>query len=87
MKECINLLNNRDDIFAELIGNNLIYENQAIVYLFSDVRFVLFFPKYIINKLISRFEKQEISSNEYFTHLKLLLSRMENFDGISYEIV
>jgi len=87
VRESINQLNNRDDLFSELIENNLIYENQGIVFLFTDIRFIRFFPKYLINKLISRYKKKEISIDEYLTHLKLLITRSKDIGELHYEII
>jgi hypothetical protein len=87
VKESINLLNNRDDLFTELIENNLIYENHGFVFLFTDIRFIRFYPLYIINKLVSRYQKNEISTNEYLTHLELLINNFGDHDEINYEII
>lgn len=74
VNECLNSLNNKEDLFTELQENKIIFEAKGIVYLFSDIRFIKFTPLYIINKLKERFQDQNISLEQYHAHLKLLLS-------------
>ncbi len=87
VNECLNILNNRGELFNELLDKNFIYEAKAYVYPYSDVRFIKFLPFYIIKNLTERYNNQEISFNEYMTHLKLLSERVEDTVSISYEII
>ncbi|MFX1419844.1 MAG: hypothetical protein ACFE9N_13075 [Promethearchaeota archaeon] len=87
VNECLNILNNKEELFNGLIDKNFIYETKGFVYLFSDVRFIKFSPYYIIEKLIERYQSQEISLNEYIAHLKLLTEQMAEPLSIDYEIV
>ena len=88
VSECLDILNNREDLFNEVLDKEFIYEAKGIVYLLSDVRFIKFTPYYIIKRLSKRYKDQEISFDEYLTHLKLLT---EPFDKeptlIDYEII
>jgi len=87
VNDCLNILNNREELFNELIAKKFIYETRGFVYIFSDVRFIKFNPYYIIEKLVERYQKQEISLNEYLTHLKLLNGQTKDTLSIDYEIV
>jgi hypothetical protein len=79
INECLNMLNNREDIFSELLEKKIIFEAKGRVFLLSDVRFIKFTPYYLIRNLIQRYHDQEISLNELASHLKLLLT---NYDDI-----
>ena len=87
MNESLSILNNKEELFNELINKNFIFEAKGLVYLFSDVRFIKFKPYYIIEKLVERYNNQEISLNEYMAHLKLLSEQIEEPLSINYEIV
>ena len=87
VNECLILLSNREELFNELLAKKFIYEAKGVVYIFSDVRFIKFNPYYIIEKLVERYQKQEISLNEYLTHLKLLSEQTKDVKSIDYEIV
>ena len=87
VNECFNILNNREELFNELLEKKFIYETKGIVYIFSDVRFIKFKPHYIIKKLVRRYQKQEISLNEYLAHLKLLNEKPTENLSTDYEIV
>ena len=76
-----------EELFNELLDKKFIYETKGFVYIFSDVRFIKFNPYYIIEKLVERYRKQEISLNEYLTHLKLLSEQTRDKLSIDYEIV
>ncbi|GAI83614.1 unnamed protein product, partial [marine sediment metagenome] len=65
VNECLSILNNREELFNELIDKKFIFETKGFVYIFSDIRFIKFNPYYIIEKLVERYQKQEISLNEY----------------------
>ncbi len=88
IKNCLDILNNKEELFNELIEKKFIYELKGFVYIFSDVRFIKFFPSFIIKKLVKRYDNQEISLNEYLTHLKLLTEQLGTHpEEINYEIV
>ncbi|MFX1594990.1 MAG: hypothetical protein ACFFBK_02895 [Promethearchaeota archaeon] len=87
VNECLNILNNRGELFNELIDRNFIYEAKGYVYPYSDFRFIKFLPFYIIKNLIDRYNNQKISLNEYMTHLKLISERVEEPLSINYEII
>jgi len=75
VNECLNSLNNKEDLFAELLEKKIIFEAKGFCFLFSDIRFVKFTPFYIINNLNKRYHDQNISLDQYHTHLKLLLDK------------
>ncbi|MFX0105548.1 MAG: hypothetical protein ACFE75_08660 [Candidatus Hodarchaeota archaeon] len=87
VNDCLNLLNNKEQLFNELIDKKFIYEVKGFVFLFSDIRFIKFTPNYIIEKLVERYNNQDISLNEYIAHLKLLTMQIEEPLSIDYEIV
>ncbi len=87
VNDCLNLLKNKEELFNELLNKEFIYEAKGFVYPFSDVRFIKFTPSYIIKKLVHRYNNQEISLNEYTTHLKLLSEQIEKPISINYEII
>ncbi|MFX1377687.1 MAG: hypothetical protein ACFFA4_01210 [Promethearchaeota archaeon] len=87
VNDCLNILNNKEELFNELLDKRFIYETKGFVYLFSDVRFIKFRPYYVIEKIIERYQNQEISLNEYITHLKLLTEQMGEDTSFDYEIV
>ena len=87
VNECLNILNNKEGLFNELLNKKFIYETKGLVFIFSDVRFIKFIPYYIIDKLIERYRNQEISLNEYLTHLQLISEQLEIHPYLDYEIV
>ncbi|MFX0030130.1 MAG: hypothetical protein ACFE8B_13030 [Candidatus Hermodarchaeota archaeon] len=87
VNDCLSILNNRQELLNELLDKKFIFEAKGFVYLFSDVLFIKFKPYFIINKLMKRYQSQEISLNEYFAHLKLLTEDIKTPSTISYEIV
>lgn len=88
VSECLDILNNKDELFQELLVKKFIYETEGSVFLFSDIRFIKFTPYYIIKKLSDRYTDQEISLNEYLTHLKLIVEQFEKQRSlIDYEII
>jgi hypothetical protein len=88
VSNCLEILGNKEDLFNELLNKKIIYEARGIVSLFSDIRFLKFTPYYIINTLSKRYKSQEISLNQYLTHIKLLTTQYENQPSIlNYEII
>ncbi|MFX1593383.1 MAG: hypothetical protein ACFFCL_11890, partial [Promethearchaeota archaeon] len=87
VNDCLNILNNKEELFNELLDKKFIYETKGFVYLFSDVRFIKFSPYYLIQRLVDRYYNQEISLNEYMAHLKLLTEQIEEPFSLDYEIV
>ncbi len=88
VNDCLNILNNKEELFNELLDKRFIYESRGFVFILSDTRFIKFSPSYIIKMLVKRYNNQEISLNEYMTHLKLLTEQLNNHPkDIDYEIV
>ncbi|MHA1294315.1 MAG: hypothetical protein ACTSQJ_16830 [Promethearchaeota archaeon] len=87
IEESLNILNNKNELFNELIEKNIIYEAQGFVYIFSDIRFIKFTPFYIIQKLQKRYLENEISFDEYLYHLELLIEEMKKDFSYNYEII
>ncbi|MHA1750177.1 MAG: hypothetical protein ACTSYF_16220, partial [Promethearchaeota archaeon] len=75
VNECLNSLNNKEDLFTELLEKKIIFEAKGVVYLFSDIRFIKFTPLFIINNLKKRYQDENISLDQYHAHLKLLLDK------------
>ncbi len=87
VNDSLNILNNKEELFNELLDEKFIYEEKGFVFLFSDVRFIKFKPSYIIGNLVERYQNQDISLNEYMEHLKLLSEQPDELLPIDYEIV
>jgi len=88
VSECINILNNKEELFNELLDKDFIYEAKGMVYILSDFRFIKFTPYYLMEKLSSQYKTQKISFDEYITHLKLLTREFkERPTDIDYEII
>lgn len=78
--ECLNILNNNEELFNELIEKKIIYENKGIVYLFSDLRFIKFTPYYLVKNLLKRHKNDEISSDQFFFHINLLAQNEKEYE-------
>jgi len=76
--DCLNYLNNREELFEELLEKKIIFEAKGYVYLFTDIRFIKYTPYYIIKILPSRYKNQEISLDQYLCHLELLISQLKD---------
>ena len=87
VNDCLNILNNKQELLNELLEKKFIFEAKGFVYLFSDVRFIKFKPYFIIKRLVERYKNQDISFNEYLAHLKLLTENIKSPTSIDYEIV
>jgi hypothetical protein len=88
VNDCLIILNNKEELFSELLEENVIFESKGLVFLFSDIRFIKFVPYYIMKKLNLRYEKQEISLNQYISHLQYFLSTLESEPNhLNYSII
>ena len=88
VSKSLDILNNNEDLFHELLEKQFIYEAKGVVSLFSDIRFIKFTPYYLVEKLSERYYNQKISLDQYLTHLKLLTERLEKYPSlIDYEII
>jgi hypothetical protein len=85
VNECLNTLNNREDLFSELLDSKILFEGKGFVYLLSDLRFILFSPLFIIEKLRVRYAKNQITLNQYYAHLKMLLRDLK--EKLNYTII
>ncbi|MBY9016298.1 MAG: hypothetical protein KGD68_11440 [Candidatus Lokiarchaeota archaeon] len=88
VNDSLNLLNNREDLFEELLEKKIIFEAKGVVYLFTDIRFVKYTPFYLIKTLPMRYEKGEISIDQYLHHLKLLINPLkEKSSFLDYTVI
>lgn len=88
VNDCLIILNNKEELFTELLDANIIFESKGLVFLLSDIRFVKFIPYYILRKLNIRYEKQEISLNQYISHLEYFLNTLKiESDKLNYFII
>ena len=78
VNDCLTCLNNREELFEELLEKKIIFEAKGNVYLFTDIRFIKYTPYYIIKILPSRYKNQEISLDQYMCHLELLISQLKD---------
>ena len=85
--ECINMLDNRTELFEELLEKMYIFEDKGIVFLLSDLRFVKFTPIYMFNRLRKRIEDNSISLDEFLQYLKILSKEINNKSDLSYKII
>ncbi|MBY9005867.1 MAG: hypothetical protein KGD63_03830 [Candidatus Lokiarchaeota archaeon] len=85
--DCVNILNNNEVLFNDLLENKFIFEARGIVLLFTDLRFMKCFPHYIIKFLLIRYKEKDISLNEFLTHLRLLSNKLRESSDLSYYIV
>lgn len=88
VNECVTILNNDEDLFYEVLESDLIFEHKGMVYLLSDYRFAKFTPFYLIDKITQRYKKQDLSLDQYLTHVKLLTKDIsEDSLPLEYEII
>lgn len=88
VNDCLNCLNNREELFEELLEKKIIFEAKGNVYLFTDIRFIKYTPYYIIKILPSRYKNQEISLDQYLCHLELLISQLrDNSSILDYSLI
>jgi len=88
VNDSFNLLNNREDLFEELLEKKIIFEAKGLVFLFTDIRFVKYTPFYLIKILPMRYKKGEISFDQYLHHLKLLINPLkENASFLDYTVI
>ncbi|MGQ4876172.1 MAG: hypothetical protein ACP6IY_19060 [Promethearchaeia archaeon] len=85
--KCINMLDNRTELFEELLEKMYIFEDKGIVFLLSDLRFVKFTPIYMFNRLRKRIEDNSISLDELLQYLKILSKEINNKSDLSYKII
>ncbi len=88
VNDCLSCLNNREELFEELLEKKIIFEAKGNVYLFTDIRFIKYTPYYIIKILPSRYKNQEISLDQYLCHLELLIKQLrDNSSILDYSII
>jgi hypothetical protein len=88
VNDCLSCLNNREELFEELLEKKIIFEAKGNVYLFTDIRFIKYTPYYIIKILPSRYKNQEISLDQYLCHLELLISQLkDNSSILDYSLI
>jgi hypothetical protein len=88
VNDCLSCLNNRVELFEELLEKKIIFEAIGNVYIFTDIRFIKYTPYYILNILPSRYKNQEITLDQYLTHLQLLMSQLnEKPSFLDYTVI
>jgi len=88
VNDCLSCLNNREELFEELLEKKIIFEAKGNVYLFTDIRFIKYTPYYIIKILPSRYKNQEISLDQYLCHLELLINQLrDNSSILDYSLI
>ncbi len=88
VNDSLNLLNNREDLFEELLEKKIIFEAKGVVFLFTDIRFVKYTPFYLIKILPMRYKNGEISIDQYLHHLKLLINPLkEKSSFLDYTVI
>ncbi|TXT61109.1 MAG: hypothetical protein BAJALOKI2v1_50077 [Promethearchaeota archaeon] len=87
VNDCLNVINNNEALFNELLENKIIFEKKGLVFLFSDIRFIKFRPYYMIKRLVERRRANDISLDQFFTHLRLLIKNWDALTEIDYSIV
>ncbi|TFF94670.1 MAG: hypothetical protein EU543_00625 [Promethearchaeota archaeon] len=87
VKKTLNILNNNEGLFNDMLAQHFIFESNGMVFLLTDIRFIKFVPSFIIKHLISKYKEREISLNEYLTHLEILVATLMETTTINYEII
>jgi len=87
VKRSLNILNNRIDLFNELIEKNYIFEIKGFVFLLTDVRFIKFPPVFLFKKLITRYRKNKISFDEFLMHTNMLSNKIKIQPDNQFEII
>ncbi|HEY0088522.1 MAG TPA: hypothetical protein VGB37_06745, partial [Candidatus Lokiarchaeia archaeon] len=88
VSESLEILNNNEELFNELLKKRFIFEAKGVISLLSDIKFIKFTPYYIINNLSKRYKDQLISFDQYITHLKLLFEQSSKGNSLfNYEIM
>ena len=88
VSESLEILNNNEELFNELLKKKFIFEAKGVISLLSDIKFIKFTPYYIINNLSKRYKEQIISFDQYITHLKLLFEQSSKANSLfNYEIM
>ncbi len=87
VNQCLNILNNNEVLFNDLLENKFIFEAKGIVLLFTDLRFMRCFPQYLLKTLLIRYKEKMITINEFLSHLKLLSNKLIQSPNLTYEII
>lgn len=90
VNDCLNILNNREDILDDLLKDKLVFEAKGNILLFSDIRFIKFIPTYIIQNITSLYKNEKISFNQFSEHLRLInesVQYVEDEKRMNYEII
>lgn len=87
ISQALNRLNNNEDLLNELLDQQFLFENKGYIFLLTDIRFIKFTPTYLISRLNSRYESNNLSLEGYLTHLELLLDEVTINGPINYQII
>lgn len=87
ISQALNILNNNEDLMNELLEQHFIFEKMGYIFLLTDVRFIKFTPTYLLSRLNSRYEKNNLSLEGYLTHLELLLEEITTEGTLNYQII
>ena len=87
IEEALSLLENKQEIFEDLLDKEIIIERKGVVYLFSDIRFISFLPIFILKNLMDRYNNLEITSDQYIAHIEILLAELNKKKKEIYKII
>ncbi len=81
------ILEDKQELFDDLLDKTIILERKGMIYLFSDIRFVSFLPIFILKNLKERFDNLEITSGQYVNHVEILLNELNKEKKEIYTII
>ncbi len=87
VEEALMILEDKQELFDDLLDKTIILERKGILYLFSDIRFVSFLPIFILKNLKERYDNLEITSDQYVTHIEILLNELNKEKKEIYTII
>ncbi|MBD3197859.1 MAG: hypothetical protein GF317_22600 [Candidatus Lokiarchaeota archaeon] len=87
VNRCLNMLNNNEGLFNELLENRFIFEAKGYIFLMTDIRYIKYLPYYIVERLDSRYKQGKISINEFLVHLTIISDRQQEKQNEHYELI
>lgn len=87
VEKALIVLEDKQELFNDLLDKTIIFERKGMIYLFSDIRFISFLPIFILKSLKERYDNMEITSDQYVTHIKILLNELNKEKKEIYTII
>lgn len=87
VEKALIVLEDKQELFNDLLDKTIILERKGMIYLFSDIRFISFLPIFILKNLKERYDNMEITSDQYVTHVEILLNELNKEKKEIYTII